>query len=318
MTSKDRKHGKTHVYICSAGHSGSTLLDMMLGTHPLCESLGELSLLPMDIAMGNRCGCGTHYDECPLWSPVLEAFSRENGINVWKEPYSLNLGYMAGHNVDRDKVNTLYKLKWKTILAGKFLQHRLSFPLPNALVGKYNEGTLNTLEIYDLVLTATGKQITVDSTKRYSKAVSLYENRPGNTRLVVMVRDGRGVYFSGIKRGFSRRYSLDAWYNYYSRALPNFRRNVASEHIHLMHYEDLVINPEETLRGICGFLKIDYDPAMLDFKSVVHHNVNGNDMKFSSASVLKLDDTWKHRLSKPDYEFFIKKAGSLNRSLGYE
>jgi hypothetical protein len=31
-----------NVFICSAGHSGSTLLDMMLGSHFASESVGEL------------------------------------------------------------------------------------------------------------------------------------------------------------------------------------------------------------------------------------------------------------------------------------
>src|SRR5690606_236057 len=40
-----------NVFICSAGHSGSTLLDMLLGTHSRAESLGELVNLPLDIEL---------------------------------------------------------------------------------------------------------------------------------------------------------------------------------------------------------------------------------------------------------------------------
>jgi hypothetical protein len=311
-------HSKTHVYICSAGHSGSTLLDMLLGTHPQCESLGELSLLPMDIAMGNRCGCGEHYKACQLWSPILSTYAREHGIDVWNDPYSLNLGYMAGINVDRSRINGRYKLKWLPVLALKYAQQKWKLPFIAPLVRMHDAGTWNTLELYDRVLQHTGKSVTVDSTKRYPKAAAIYQARPENTRLILLVRDGRGVFYSGIKRGFSRSYSLKSWFNYYNRSLPIFRKHVAPEHIHTVKYEELVKDPEGVLQGVCRFLGINFDERMLNFRSVVHHNVNGNKMKIGSASELRLDDAWSRELSRADCDYFLRMAGSLNKSLGYE
>jgi hypothetical protein len=309
---------KTHVYICSAGHSGSTLLDMLLGTHPQCESMGELSLLPMDIAMGNRCGCGAHYSECQLWSPILSDYAKAHGTDVWNNPYSMNLGYMAGVNVDRNKINSLYKLKWRSALALKYVQNRLrlQFIVPSAKGN--DESTQTTLELYDRVMQHTGKSVTVDSTKRYSKAVSIYQARPENTRLILLVRDGRGVFYSSLKHGFSRRYSLKSWFNYYSRSIPLFRKVVAPEHIHTVRYEELVKDPKGVLQGVCQFLDIDFDERMLNFRSVVHHNINGNRMRIGSASELTLDDAWTRELSQADYDYFWRAAGALNKSLGYE
>jgi hypothetical protein len=230
----------------------------------------------------------------------------------------MNLGYMAGINVDRRKINALYKLKWKFILALRYLHQKLGLPLVVPFAKEYDEGVRNTFELYDRVLRHTGKSVTVDSTKRYSKAAAIYRARPENTRLIVLVRDGRGVFYSGIKRGFSRSYSLKAWFNYYNRALPLFRKNVAPEHIHVVKYEDLVRNPAEILAGICQFLNLDFDARMLNFRSVVHHNVNGNKMKIGSASELRLDDAWTRELSGTDYDYFLRFAGKLNKSLGYE
>ena len=315
---KSMSASKAHVYICSAGHSGSTLLDMLLGTHPQCESMGELSLLPMDIAMGNRCGCGAHYSECQLWSPILSAYAKEHGIDVWNDPYSMNLGYMAGINVDPNKINALYKLKWKSILALKYTQRKWELPPLARFDRLYDEGVRNTLELYDRVLRHTGKSVTVDSTKRYSKAVSIYQARPVNTRLILLVRDGRGVFYSSLKHGFSRRYSMKSWFNYYNRSIPLFRKIVAPEHIHTVRYEELVKDPKGELQGVCRFLGIEFDERMLNFRSVVHHNVNGNTMKIGSASELVLDDAWTRELSRADYDYFWRAAGTLNKSLGYE
>jgi hypothetical protein len=225
---------------------------------------------------------------------------------------------MAGINVDHAKINSQYKLKWRPLLALKYAQLRLGLPSVVPFVGMYDEGIRNTLELYDRVLQHTGKSITVDSTKRYPKATAIYQARPENTRLILLVRDGRGVFYSGLKRGFSRNYSLKSWFNYYNRSLPLFRKNVAPEHIHTVRYEELVKDPKGVLQGVCRFLGIDFDEQMLNFRSVVHHNVNGNKMKIGSASELRLDDAWVRELSKADYDYFLRVAGALNKSLGYE
>lgn len=310
---------KVHVYICSAGLSGSTLLDLILGTHPLCESLGELSLLPMDIATGRRvCGCGAQFNECQLWSPILSEFANKHGIDVWNKPYSMDLGYMAGVIVDKKKINTAYKLKWRLVMALKYLQLRFGFPFIAPFVSKFDESVQNTLELYDRILRHTGKSVTVDSNKNYLKAAAIYQARPARTRLIILVRDGRGVFYSGLKRGLSRSYSLKSWFNYYNRAPQLFSKTVAPEHVHTVRYEDLVKDPQSVLQAVCQFLGIDFDERMLDFMSVVHHNVNGNKVKVEFGSVLKLDDAWTNELSKADRDYFSHVAGTLNKSFGYE
>lgn len=70
------------IYILSFGHSGSTLLDLTLGTHPEMLSTGELMFLPFNlqrslqaeypIADGSRCSCHLKYEDCPIWSRVID------------------------------------------------------------------------------------------------------------------------------------------------------------------------------------------------------------------------------------------------------
>lgn len=84
-----------------------------------------------------------------------------------------------------------------------------------------------------------------------------------------------------------------------------------------VHYEDLVQDPRGTLEQLCRFLGIDFDEAMLDFRSTIHHNVNGNDMKFLSAAELRLDVAWKEYLKGRDLAYFEGRAGDLNRKFGY-
>lgn len=59
----------TVVFVASLYHSGSTLLDMLLGQHPRAVGLGEI-YLQMKLGPTPRCSCGRATAECPFWGPV--------------------------------------------------------------------------------------------------------------------------------------------------------------------------------------------------------------------------------------------------------
>ena len=57
------------IYITSNGHSGSTLLDMLIGSHSECITLGEIHQLTLK-AKG-VCACGAaNYKECSFWRDI--------------------------------------------------------------------------------------------------------------------------------------------------------------------------------------------------------------------------------------------------------
>ncbi|MDF1571404.1 MAG: hypothetical protein P1P82_07305 [Bacteroidales bacterium] len=67
------------IYIAGLGHSGSTLLDMSLGTLPGVIGLGELKTILDDRTRSNHytsfCSCGKKAAECEIWSRVPDLFS---------------------------------------------------------------------------------------------------------------------------------------------------------------------------------------------------------------------------------------------------
>ena len=68
------------VFIASLGHSGSTLLDLMLGSHPRLVSLGEVhATIARAAEKQNVCTCGKAADDCPIWGPVLAAARKDSG-----------------------------------------------------------------------------------------------------------------------------------------------------------------------------------------------------------------------------------------------
>lgn len=309
----ENQSGLRNVYICSAGHSGSTLLDMMLGSHSTAESLGELIHLPMDMALNRSCACGSAMRDCSLWPQVM----RRTGVDPLTDPYGLNLGYALAKVGDARSTSMLHKLRTRPKIALKYYQLRFGLPLLGALTPGFTQGVRNTLAVYDHVRASTGKRVVVDSSKHYVRATALYLAQPDITRVVVLVRDGRGVFYSNLKRGFGRDFSLRAWHSHYKRALELLDKRVPESHRILVHYEDMVADTRGTLTRLCDFLGMAFEPGMLDFRAVVHHNVNGNDMKFTSSSELRLDETWKIKLEAADREYFEMRAGVLNQRLGY-
>jgi hypothetical protein len=64
------------IFLSSLGHSGSTVLERALSTHPRIVGLGEVhqlltTLEARDDVPTHPCGCGQPAQTCALWGPVL-------------------------------------------------------------------------------------------------------------------------------------------------------------------------------------------------------------------------------------------------------
>jgi len=58
------------LFICSSGHSGSTLLDLLLDSQDGVFGCGELGRLQRQRREERACACGRDLDTCPFWSRV--------------------------------------------------------------------------------------------------------------------------------------------------------------------------------------------------------------------------------------------------------
>lgn len=308
----------TYVYICSAGHSGSTLLDLLLGSHSRAGSLGEVIQLPKNIALNTQCSCGQPVRACPLWAAVIDRLGHELGVDLLSDPYALQMGYgLASSVVDHQHQTHAYLLRRKLIIGLLHLELRYGRSLRGPSGRLMSQAVDNTIRTYNAVAELSGVDAVVDSSKSHVKAVSLYLRAPQQTRLLLLTRDGRGVMWSNIRRGDPRNAAVRAWSNRYERALPLLARHVPQEHRMHVRYEDLARDPFATLQRICGFIGLPYEAGMLDFRQKVHHIVNGNRMRLSSDSTIRFDEEWRRKLPATDLEYFEKAAGRLNRSFGY-
>ncbi|GAB4199316.1 MAG: hypothetical protein OHK0022_19440 [Roseiflexaceae bacterium] len=104
-----------------------------------------------------------------------------------------------------------------------------------------------------------------------------------------------------------------------NRNLLNFLKGVDPARHFRVYYEDLVSQPEQTMRGVCDFLEIPYDPAVIQpYDNKRERMISGigdpNILKHDKVDA-KLSETWRKvklawRLGEP--------AQQLAAELGYE
>ena len=78
------------IFISSMTHSGSTLLNIILGGHKQLIGLGEVFQLIRDRSKGlqlfekrdDQCSCGTQIKECPFWGAVINRLSENCPENI--------------------------------------------------------------------------------------------------------------------------------------------------------------------------------------------------------------------------------------------
>jgi hypothetical protein len=309
-----------YLYICAAGHSGSTLLDRLLGSHSNIESLGEISRLPQNIKLNTLCTCGQPVRSCAVWQEVIKQMSLRLGIDILQTPYALHLGHITPIIMAaKEEANTLTNRLRKIFFHGLwFANLRFDIGPAKLFLGPVYEGIENNFILYDTVLSVLKARMIVDSSKHYLKATELYKRRPAEVRILHLTRDGRGVLYSALKRNFPPIPHIQGWRRHYIRGLSLFNRHVNPEHILQVKYEDIVANPPKELKRICGFIGTDYESGMLDFTAKPQHSTDGNNMRFSKSSEIRFDNAWQKNLSESDRNCFESIAGKLNYKLGYE
>lgn len=321
MISSKISQDSFHVlYICSAARSGSTLTDMFIGGHSQAASLGEVNFLSQAISLNAECSCGDKLRVCTQWHKVFDSIISSQGIDLIKDPYGFKLwDAIAVDPIDHRRQTRAYRLA--VILRKAWMEGRDTlpyslrkyFPIPPTLLKALH----NKITLYREISRCWEKLVIVDSSKNIREAVELYQRWPDLVKVVLLTRDGRGVYFSRRSSGFSQSESINGWLNYYRRALPLLENYIPQSNLLKIKYENLATKSDEIGRTLCNFINIPFELEMLNLARARRHLVGGNNTRFAPEKEIRLDNRWQTELNGAELDFFIRIGGDMNRRLGY-
>ncbi len=118
---------------------------------------------------------------------------------------------------------------------------------------------------FELYAELQGKPRYGDKTPRYVSRMRAIQRALPEARFVHVIRDGRDVALSVLDRTV-KDLTVAAVAGRWQEKVSKARRDAPRlRHYLEIRYEDLIVEPEGTLREICEFIELDFDEAMLDY-----------------------------------------------------
>ncbi len=311
------------IFIASASRSGSTLLDLMLGSHPQGISTGELRRI-QGFALEDKqlcgvqdedypltCSCGAPVIRCAFWKKVEEEF----GGSLRETRFRTQAG-----RAWRAWVMALY-----LALGGSILR-RIAHVWPG-LMREIRIGG-NCLRLQEAISRVSGACFVVDSSKSIYHYMLLHLANPETLRLVVLVRDGRAVAHSMVRGTRAKQWmsgppppfvqAARQWARTTRSILLLSKRTGCSKRV-LIRYEEICQDPT----GVLGELLRKWRIPPLD--DPFHQGKGENHIIGGSPSIrfegpvsgIQLDQSWREALTQEQLEVFERVTGRLNWKLGY-
>jgi hypothetical protein len=181
--------------------------------------------------------------------------------------------------------------------------------------------------IYETYAALAGKPRWGDKTPMYMRHLPLLDELFPNAQYVHLIRDGRdaALSFLQLPEGtFTRTWAHPRtpaqfaclWRKEVGAARALGRR-VGATRYHEVRYEELVASTEPTVRGICAFGEIPFEPAMLDYAGAIDVSAKPHQQRLLAAPTPGVR-RWRDDLSEIDVAAFDAVAGDLLDELGYE
>ena len=286
-------------FIVGVGHSGTTLLRLMLDAHPELTIPPETNFLPelIDLTKKGEAGADEVAD------------------------------YITGHRRWGDFGLEADELRARLRATGK--------QTPRGAARAF----------YRLYAEKQGKPRWGDKSPRYAaKMVKLGRHLP-EARFIHLIRDGRDVALSRLrKRGDDPEQVAEAAQKWRSRIERARKRAPKLSHYTEARFEELVTDTEPTLRRICEFSQLEWDPVVLRYHeqseerlAEMAHALPAKEGKERTASAEVLAErrakrhqlvteppkaerleVWKRKMTPECLAAFETEAGELLAELGYE
>ena len=287
-----RKPGPPAPFIVGMTRSGTTLLRLMLDSHP------ELTIPPE-----------THFIP-----DLVEAFNK-------------------GRDTPEEVIEVFTSnRRWGDFgISEKQLRKALDGVAP------LDKPAFPARAFYNLYAKGQRKPRWGDKTPGYAMRMRRIGRVLPEARFIHMIRDGRDVALSLERRGAGL--TTDQVARRWRHRINRARRG--AEHVpHYLEvrYEDLITETEPTLRRICAFIELDWDPRMLEYHrraedrlSQIERALPAAEDKRGLSAESRVEahaltseppradrvGMWRSEMSGEDLKTFEERAGGLLAELGY-
>lgn len=234
---------------------------------------------------------------------MANILKKNNDIFVFKELHFFEQHYSSK---DKNKVlnrNTAIELVSKLIKRSNFglfySQERFEYlPEAKTILDNLDDNQLTPLNVYENFLRHTTHQYNCiypcEQTPRYIFFIKTIKKQMPHAKFIYMVRDPRAVLLSQKNKWRIRKYgkkmpkseALRLWFNYHpilisiiwnkvEKAISKFNDSAM---VKIVKFEDLIQNPEQTLRNVCNFLGISFSDDMLKVNQIGSSNIESNNV----------------------------------------
>lgn len=301
------------LFIGGVGRSGTTILELSLGTDPRMVSLGEVVHLWERCLIGDEtCGCSLPFSRCPFWTEVgRRAFGGWDAI----DPHRV---LALQGRLDRTVRTPQIALR----AGGRRWRDEL------------DEYASYYARLYAAAAEVAGAEVVIDSSKQASLPHILRRDQRVNLKVLHCVRDSRAVAYSWSKEVArpEARDGVRAVMTQYPPgvlALTWVRHNVVVDLLRMlgvpvmrMRYEEWVAGPDIALRRVLAFVGLSprgtdqVGPTWVDIPAA--HTCSGNPMRFHTGRVqVRQDDEWRRHLTNRSRLLVTALTGPLLAGYGY-
>ncbi len=292
---------KPFPFVVGCGRSGTTLLAVMLDSHPELAVPGETAGFMLRFCLRHE-----------SFGSLSDPHSRPVGMVPQEHPHRFDRGEVLAM---LDELSESHRFRRWGIDP--------ELVVTEVLVTEASRRPDVMRAIYHLYARLQGKELCGDKTPDHVLHMPRLAELFPEARFVHLIRDGRDVALAMRDTSWAPKTANEAA-SYWIQRVEQGREDgsrLGSERYLEVRYEDLVLSPGPVLHRVCTFLGIAFHPAMLDYTSAADRQLQMSPAPEEDASLRRsvtpgLRD-WRTQMEPEDVAEFERVAGNLLFELGY-
>jgi hypothetical protein len=296
-------------YLAGTSYCGSTLLALLLDSHPQVVSVGETSINRIGQKSGKVnyvCSCGAVLRDCVFWHELFRMVNEEGlefGVHSWTNDYKYKNSLLH-------KFLSTYPSNTPLRVFQNIACHMLPFHKKRvAYANRVNIAFMQS------ALKLTRAEVFFDTSKALMRLSHLLRSPALDVQVVRVVRDVRAFANSYKSRGVSVEQAARHWKNYQTSA-DYLLNTTPSCRVLLMRYEDFCHDPLYWLKSLHTFLGVQpLDPPETITSN--EHHIIGNHMRLQKITAITANHSWQEKLSETELRQILQVAGKMNARFGY-